>query len=1305
MNQNNTAGSKQPNLMESDSGIDAEFIMAPDHPPAYLGRESLVELTTENFGAGAGAGTENEGFSQAQPGLESEADDQQCLLSARETWKSMLKVVPQDGDAFYLVPTDFLAKVLVEEPALSISQLAGIIGKLDCSSLVDEYGALPEEEGISADAFTQISPELFHHLVSVFGFHGDPVIRNIIVQEDGVAVLERNPPFFVVHSLSESTNQPKYHGTFDRSNQQYRCSFFLSQSKTFHHLVDAIKTCLFKAKDIDIRVWFVNSQNAEEFPPAIPISMFINNIDEKKLIGPLIMEKTLRSQGISSSKFHLVAESVSRTTRKFPVDLAVQNLDASSLDPSSILHSGGNLGLSNLGNTCYMNSALQCLVHLPEVNYYFFFDLYEQELNKTNPLGNKGEVALAFSNLLHKLFDPRTSNSSYVTPREFKYTIGRYSSMFHGYQQQDSQEFLSWLLDALHEDLNRIYDKPYLEKPELKDEDVGNPGAIMELANTCWSQHKQRNDSIIVDLFTGLYQSTLICPSCSKQSITFDPFNDLTLPLPVNKKWYHVFTIVDLSPDSQRPYVLELEVELTKASNFDDLIKYLSEFLEVPSEYLFLFEIFRNYFYKNFQDNGSASSFLPVCELIGLDDTIIVYIIPHDPSKDLIIPIINVVRDEDKSYNISEPFGIPLFVVLDKNSELSSFGTIRSKVEQAVKVLSTLNMEDRLDALKGDPSKTYYSIEDFPLLKSPTSREDTVMVDVNQNTEGSDFDGYDSDISLANPNISASLGFVMKIYEEKPQAKALLRGKIGRGTQSSAFLKIPRGRPQFANLPPLAEKLHELKHNFYHYPEYAEKIGSAQKLDESINPPCPENVRPFTESPHSSEAEKNSFVIVDREPTNELPSEDKKITESETLPSILDDEDLESDTNWDSVNPLFASVDNLRDLPKPLSEFDGNASELHESSEESTKSIDKHPSLVHDTCMLVIEWEPLIYSQFFENNEHQTWKHPVSIPNPKLEESKRLLNKQQSSTISLYDCFRNFSTPEVLGEQDLWYCPRCKDHKRATKTIQLWSTGDLLTIHLKRFQSARHFSDKIDMVVDFPIEGLDMGEFVSSNLDGEPLIYDLVAVDEHYGGLGGGHYTASGKNFRDGKWYKFNDGRVSALNDAKDCVTSAAYLLFYKKRTPQGFAGGPTVDTLLKDGQSQFETKINSLRINLEQIIREIESFNHQAQVAEEEQKDVSNDVDQASEEQDEEEGEDEEDLYADSDLNDIPAIGVSVSNKKSRSPMAEQSMKFEFENQRKQRLISKGSDLPRSVNINMGYSSSVSNLASPAGSVDEEGL
>lgn len=125
------------------------------------------------------------------------------------------------------------------------------------------------------------------------------------------------------------------------------------------------------------------------------------------------------------------------------------------------------------------------------------------------------------------------------------------------------------------------------------------------------------------------------------------------------------------------------------------------------------------------------------------------------------------------------------------------------------------------------------------------------------------------------------------------------------------------------------------------------------------------------------------------------------------------------------------------------------------------------------------------------------------IPNDQLEANKRKLEQQQKSTVSLYDCLRSFSTPEILGDQDLWYCPNCKDHKQATKTIQIWSTGDLLTIHLKRFQSARSFSDKINMVVDFPVEGLDMSSFVSKEKDNSDLIYDLIAVDNHYGGLGG----------------------------------------------------------------------------------------------------------------------------------------------------------------------------------------------------------
>lgn len=64
---------------------------------------------------------------------------------------------------------------------------------------------------------------------------------------------------------------------------------------------------------------------------------------------------------------------------------------------------------------------------------------------------------------------------------------------------------------------------PYLHFSDRPDDIV---------ADLSWKNHRKRNDSIIVDLFHGQYKSTVVCPTCSKVSVTFDPFMYLTLPLP-----------------------------------------------------------------------------------------------------------------------------------------------------------------------------------------------------------------------------------------------------------------------------------------------------------------------------------------------------------------------------------------------------------------------------------------------------------------------------------------------------------------------------------------------------------------------------------------------------------------------------------------------------------------------------------------------------------------------------------------------------------------------------------------------------
>jgi ubiquitin C-terminal hydrolase len=82
-----------------------------------------------------------------------------------------------------------------------------------------------------------------------------------------------------------------------------------------------------------------------------------------------------------------------------------------------------------------------------------------------------------------------------VPPHPAPLQIGKFAPQFLGYQQHDSQEFLAFLLDGLHEDVNRITNKPFVEE---KDSD-SRPDA--ELAAEAWANYRARNDSLVVDHF------------------------------------------------------------------------------------------------------------------------------------------------------------------------------------------------------------------------------------------------------------------------------------------------------------------------------------------------------------------------------------------------------------------------------------------------------------------------------------------------------------------------------------------------------------------------------------------------------------------------------------------------------------------------------------------------------------------------------------------------------------------------------------------------------------------------------------
>lgn len=184
---------------------------------------------------------------------------------------------------------------------------------------------------------------------------------------------------------------------------------------------------------------------------------------------------------------------------------------------------GGKVGLRNLGNTCFMNSVLQCLSNTKPLVEYFLRDDFTFDKNTTTS-SMKGQLVTAYANLMKSMWNERSD--SQVSPNSFKTQIQRFAPRFMGYAQQDAQEFLRYLLEGLHEDVNKVTSKP--KHVTIQDEDFSND---QDKAKEYWRVYLTYDNSHIVEIFVGQLKSELRF-DCDHRSVTFDPFWDLSVPIP-----------------------------------------------------------------------------------------------------------------------------------------------------------------------------------------------------------------------------------------------------------------------------------------------------------------------------------------------------------------------------------------------------------------------------------------------------------------------------------------------------------------------------------------------------------------------------------------------------------------------------------------------------------------------------------------------------------------------------------------------------------------------------------------------------
>ena len=672
------------------------------------------------------------------------------------------------------------------------------------------------------------------------------------------------------------------------------------------------------------------------------------------------------------------------------------------------------------------------------------------------------------------------------------------------------------------------------------------------MADKCWDIYKARNDSVITDLFAGMYKSTVVCPVCEKVSIIFDPFNNLTLQLPIENLWSRQLFFFPLH---SRP--IRVEVDIDKNATFSAVKEYVAKKVKVDHRKMIIAEIYKHRFFKVFDDKSSISD-----ERIAESDRIGVFELEDVPSnwppskkkttkarnmlsysnsedeedlpdgdsllaEKMLVAVFNrAPKDSSSRSQQKEVFGLPSFIVLTRD-EAKDYDSILRKILAKV---ATMTSVDILQDGSGQSESA-----------SETQDSDTVLMTTDDADSSSDSKVYASSVQGEDEIVDISMS---ESGEEAPAAARISYLPALENSKSTPLVLRPG---EFVK--PELRSMFEIKY-FSGNEMIPTSWNSLQ--DESKNYPALSSrlsTLRATREPHSA-AEKLARRLKNIGSSSSSSDEDVDDPPPTVNGTMLSNPNDDASDESDGMPPVDQLL--IPQKSRGLSRFNKNKKHRnaglitysHKGKRRGVSRGDEDPDevvgakydgvsgpLLRLGDSILLDWTNEARDALFEDSSPgsdtgmrgtNTWNNIPILPDPELDTKRQIRTSRKRNGVSLGDCLDEFGKAEILSENDAWYCPRCKEHRRASKKFELWTSPDILVIHLKRFSTQGRLRDKLDVFVDFPVEGLDLTSRVAVQEEGKSLTYDLFAVDNHYGGLGGGHYTAFAHNFYDQNWYEYN---------------------------------------------------------------------------------------------------------------------------------------------------------------------------------------